>query len=298
MLTLIPQLAEPIPKERLVDYILDDRYYTEQKIDGHRKLVWLRNGVIEVLNRQGKPADLPADVFNELPTITDPEGIALDCELIGDELWVFDLPFAAGHVAPSDPYEWRRAVLDSLAPSLVTSHVRLLPTARTHEEKLAISRKVIENGGEGLMVKDSLAAYHSGLRHEGLLKAKFVKDVDAVITRFGIGLSSSGSGLPKSNCELLVFREPVDLTNVLITEELLRAFVRADEAVVIGECIIHPKERNIVDVGSVVTVAYLYCVDPDHPRLVQPTRIRPRSDKAPGECLLDQLRFTDKNVLT
>lgn len=306
---LIPQLADSIDKARLPDFINSDTCFFEQKVDGWRKLIWLRGGRVEVYNRQGKPADLPQDVFDSLPRIEDPEGICLDGELVGDVFFIFDLPFAVGVVTPDQPYSWRRAVLDEFAPRFESPCVQLLPSAKTTEDKMALARTVINAGGEGLMVKDANAAYLSGRRHAGVLKAKFVKDVDAFITRFGIGLSSNGSGLPKSNCEVAVFTEPTELTEP-VTPAQVAAWKKDGRLKVIGEVIIHPKERNQVraideplryngedfDRTSVAMVAYLYCVDPNVPRLVQPTRIRPRWDKGPGECVVDQLKFTDKSV--
>jgi ATP-dependent DNA ligase len=276
-MSIIPQLADSIDKDDLPKYIADDSFCFEQKLDGWRKLAWLRGGDVEVFGRSGQQADLPTSVWSELPKLEEPDGIALDAELIGETLWVFDLPFASGQVKPGDPYRWRRDVLDALAPSLQTDHVRVLPSARTTDDKLAIARLVIEGGGEGLMVKDLRSAYYSGKRHKGLLKAKLTKSVDCVITRFGVGLSSSGSGLPKSNAELALYND-------------------AGELQVVAECIIHPIERNKADIGSVCEVTYLYCVASDKPRLVQPTRLTIRDDKTPKECVMSQLRFTSKEV--
>lgn len=283
-MSLIPQLAESVDKKTLPTYVVDDRYYFEQKVDGHRKCIVVENSKVQVIGRDGQQTGLPMAHRFQLPG-----GWIFDGELVGDIFWVFDLVSAGNQVGPDDPYSWRRDVLDNLAPSLECDDVKVLPCARTTEEKLALCKQVIENGGEGIMIKDASHTYQSGKRHRGLLKAKFVKDVDAYITRFGVGLSSSGSGQPKANCELAVKND------------------NGDE-VIIGECIIHPKERLLTctydefqsgdgSLTCVVTVNYLYVVNPDKPRLVQPTRIRPRFDKAPDECLLSQLRFTDKSVI-
>jgi ATP-dependent DNA ligase len=265
---LVPQLAESIDKNRLPAYLADDRWWFEQKVDGQRKLVWLIDGRVSARNRQGEPADIPGRCITELPKVTG--GVfALDCELVEDRLWVFDLPVGGGLVMPHMPYSYRRDVLDQLGPRLGGDSVQVLPTARTAAQKLNLARKVIESGGEGVMVKDTTAAYLSGIRHPGVLKAKFVKDIDCVITRLAVG--------GKQNCAVGVYDPGGRLVEV-------------------GTVILHAKERNQVDVGSVVTVAYLYCVDPDRPRLVQPTRVRPRSDKQAAECTTDQLRFTDRTV--
>ena len=264
---IVPQLAESIDKKHLPRYLLDDAWWWEQKVDGHRKLVWLADGVT-VLNRAGAPADIPGRCAKELPRVKGGV-IALDCELVEDTLWVFDLPFAADVVGPEMPYWFRRDVLERLRPRLQGDSVRILGTARTQPQKMELARRVIESGGEGLMVKDSRSPYLPGGRSAAVLKAKFVKDVDAVITRFAIG--------GKQNCGVGLYTD-------------------AGELVEVGKVILHPKERNQVQEGSVVTVAYLYCVDAAAPRLVQPTRVRPRTDKRPEECTMSQLRFTDRTV--
>lgn len=265
---LTPQLAVSIDKRRLPRYLLDDDWWWEQKVDGHHKLVWLTVDGVSVLNREGAPSDIPRRCVTALPKVTS-GAFALDCELLDDRLWVFDLPFAAGIIGPHTPYSSRRDVLDRLAPRFESDSVRILPTARTPAQKMELARKVVGGGGEGLMVKDSRGRYLSGLRNPAVIKAKFVKDVDAVITRFAIG--------GKQNCGVGVYTADGRLVEI-------------------GRVILHPKERRQVQERSVVTVAYLYCVNRDKPRLVQPTRLRPRDDKRPEECTMSQLHVTDRTV--
>lgn len=281
-MNLVPQLAESIPKSKLVDYLTNDRYYAEQKIDGVRKLVTVTDNQVFVVGREGQPTDLPTvEPFRLTGTW------AFDGELLHDgTFWVFDLVASPVVQVDGKPMQVgvttkladRRSVLDDLTPVLESRGVRVLPCARTTVEKLTLAKRVLETHGEGVMLKDVKAGYASGKRSLGALKCKYVKDVDAFITRFGVGLRSDGSGKPKQNCELAVYND-------------------AGKEQVIGECIIHPKERNQVDVRSVVTVNYLYAVNTDTPRLVQPTRIRPRFDKKPEECTLDQIQFTNREVV-
>ena len=293
MITVIPQLADKMKLDALPKYVGDERYFFEQKVDGHRKMVLVHNGDVRVIGRDGQNTDLSCrNVFTQFPGTW-----AFDGEILPDGVfWIFDLPVAGEKIGLQTPYKLRRAVLDGLRDALESDFVRILPCARTPEEKVLLAKRVIAGGFEGLVIKDSEAGYANGRRSTALLKAKLVKDLDAVITDFGIGKSSNGSGQPKANCELAVFTEPNDMKGPW-TPQQVAELKRSKKIKVISECIIHPPERAQVDLGSVVTVAYLYAVDPAKPRLVQPTRIRPRTDKAAGECLLDQVMFTDKSVI-
>ena len=265
---LVPQLADSIDPTTLDRYLRDERWWFEQKVDGRRKLVALSPVGVAVLNRAGEPSTLPADCRVRLPVLATGE-VVLDGELVGQTLWVFDIPLAPPAVAPATPYAARRDVLDRLAPKLETATLRVLPVARTPEEKTRLAAKVRDAGGEGLILKDVTCPYRAGRRHRGLLKAKFVHDVDAVVTRIGVD--------GKQNCAVGVYDDNGRLVEV-------------------GTVIVHARERAHLQVGSVVTVAYLYCVDTAAPRLVQPTRLRLRDDKHPEECTMHQLRFTDRTV--
>lgn len=240
----------------------------EQKVDGHRKLVTLSPGGVTVLNRAGEPSTLPAACLAGFPAASS-GAVVLDGELVGAVLWVFDLPHAPPAVLPEMPYCTRRAVLDRLAPALGTETLRFLPVARTTEEKARLVARVLEAGGEGVMLKDTAAPYRSDRRHAGLLKAKFVNDLDAVVTRIAVD--------GKQNCAVGLY----------VTDGRL---------VEVGTVVVQPRDRELLRVGSVVTVTYLYCVNRSAPRLVQPTRLRLRTDKRPRECTMDQLRFTDRAV--
>lgn len=264
----MPQLAESIDLAALPRYLQDRRWWLEQKVDGHRKLVALSPGGVTVLNRVGEPSMLPAACLAGLPAVSSGE-VVLDGELVGGVLWVFDVPLAPPAATPSMPYGTRREVLDRITPVLETATLRFLPVARTAEEKTRLAASVLEAGGEGVILKDTAAAYRSGSRHGGLLKAKFVHDVDAVVTRIAVD--------GKQNCAVGLYRPDGCLVEV-------------------GMVIVQPRDRVRLHVGGVVTVAYLYCVDPASPRLVQPTRLRLRADKHPEECTMDQLRFTDRTV--
>jgi hypothetical protein len=129
--------------------------------------------------------------------------------------------------------------------------------------------RLLENGAEGVMFNRLQASYEFGRRSFSLLKVKFIKDVDCVVT--ALNLDS------KANMQLAVYD--------------------GDELRIIGECTALAGDGARVKPGDVVTVQYLYALDPSAPRLYQPTRPRIRTDKSPRECVLDQIRFTNRGVI-
>lgn len=259
-------LAAPVDLKQVPDYCLDDNFNIDQKVDGVRKIVQVVNQGVTVYGRDGQLGTLPQiEEFRR-------KGVwAFDGELVDNIFYIFDLPLAGDKIGIKTPYKLRRKVLDDLAPALESETVKVLPTSRTTEEKVNKVKQVFQAGGEGVMLKNILAPYEPGIRSRNILKAKFIKSADVIITRYGVD--------GKQNCAIGMFND-------------------SGELVEIGTVIIHQATLDATDVGSVCEVQYLYCVDPEKPRLVQPTRLTPRFDKSANECTLDQLMFTDKKVLS
>jgi len=111
--------------------------------------------------------------------------------------------------------------------------------------------------------------YEPGNRSEGLLKWKFLKEVDAEVVQVGKG--------GKANAVLAVYDHN-------------------GEQVIIGQ--VSTIGRSGVVVGAVVEVAFLGTHSKDTPVLFQPRIVRIRTDKAAAECFIDQLAnsFMDRTV--
>lgn len=284
MIDLKPVLAEAVPDGRIEHYITNDDWIAEQKLDGQRVLVRVRNGNVEFLQRQGKPTskDMPRKVQSVLATLGGDEWY-FDGELVGGSngtLWLFDMPVALDKVAPTDELYYRKSMLDAFYEALLegqTPQLRLLPTAHGEDDKRVLVERVRVSGGEGVMFKHLDKPYDSGRRSRHVLKAKNRNTIDCVV----IDTRIDG----KDNMRLGVYPKPTG-TN------------KGAPLIPIGECTALAGDGASIVPGQVVEVTYLYANDPRAPRLYQPTKPLIRTDKAPHECTIDQLVFTNREVLT
>lgn len=265
-----PALAQSIDLAQLPRYLANDRYCAQQKLDGHRVLTEVVAGVVRPFNRAGeiRGAYLPVPIARALQdTLTG--HWALDGELIGDTYWIFDLVQAMGVVSTATPCEQRLHVLEEFfAVWTPPPCIQLVPRACDTEAKKLLAKKVYDNGGEGIILRDLTRQYHEGRRTSDILKAKYVTDGDFIV----IGTKFEG----KDNL-------------------VLGAFNDQGRLVEIAHCTALSGNGMDAKVGDVVTVQYLYVTN-DH-RLYQPTKPRIRDDKRPEECTFDQFRYVNKDVI-
>jgi ATP-dependent DNA ligase len=264
---LRPMLANDAAAGDLPRYAADDRWWFQQKVDGDRVMLTIRDGVPTVLGRAGQDSK-HAPRFASRAFAADLarlEDCTLDGELVGDVYLMFDLPeHITGNVTVDSPYVQRQNALDALfarwapGPSFA-----LLRTARTHEEKSQLALDCFRAGGEGIMLKDTAARYKPGKRVDAMLKAKFVRDADFVVT--GVGLDGH------DNYALSLWTD--------------------GKLVEIGRCSAIGKAR--CEIGDVVTVRFLYIGA--NGQLYQPRMMCRRDDKRADECVYDQVAGTHVN---
>jgi bifunctional non-homologous end joining protein LigD len=266
-----PMLADTIDHTKIGPYLTDDAWWLQQKLDGHRVLIRVLDGAVTALGRDGAPKAnaIPAAVVRQFARMPAGEWF-FDGELVGPTFWLFDLPSVSGHVTVEQPYSFRLDVLEKFfAGWAPDAAVRLLPTARTTVEKAMLWQRVQDAPAEGVMLKRVDAGYRGGpARSPGVIKAKLVKTADVVVKRLGVG--------GKENCEFVVFDA-------------------AGQEVPIGKCSLIGKDP--IAERDVIEVKYLYCNNPNEPRLYQPRMLRRRTDKGAHECTIDQLVYTDKRVM-
>lgn len=267
-----PMLARPLALSQVDNYLSDDAWVAQQKLDGDRILILVQDGRVQALNREGEPRRnrVPQKVLDQFKSFASLPGTwCFDGELMTtEELWLFDLPVAADKVATSHPFEFRHAVLERFmaAGAWPTSPcVRLLPVANTTAAKAALFSEVQERGGEGLVLRHREGPYRPGKRSDMMLKAKLTFTVDAVVHE----VRPDG----RNNCTYRLFDNG--------------AWVPA------GSCSL--EARPEVRPGDVIEVRALYA-SPEG-LLYQPVMLRVRHDKAPTECTVDQLRYTDRTII-
>jgi ATP-dependent DNA ligase len=159
----------------------------------------------------------------------------------------------------------RNAVPRQIHATWKPQGIRVLPIATTVDEKRKLLRTVERISGEGLMFKRVDGLYRPGRRSRDMVKAKFTTTCDAVVTAIGVD--------GHNNCHYSVF----DGTQ-------LRE---------IGSCSLNGKPAVVI--GDVIELRYLYASDDD--RLYQPRMLRVRRDKTPQSCTIDQLKYTNREVM-
>lgn len=257
-----PMLAEPITNTKR-DYINDDDYWFEQKLDGIRLIVEVDDGKVYQWKRSGTLAGFPAvkRAFSVLPGHW-----RFDGEFLDEQFHVFDLPESPA-TDFADTYEVRRHVLEEFhkqwGPPPV---VQIVKCARTPSEKQDLFDRLQAAGAEGVMVKKFDAPYRAGLRTQFTMKMKFWRSCEVVVVEVGID--------GKENLEFALFDDAGKLHKV-------------GKASTIGK----PKAQP----GEILEVKYLYAGAGN--RLVQPEILRIRDDKQLDECTFEQLVHVNKSVV-
>ena len=281
---LRPMLAESITLADLPKYIRDDQWVAQLKADGHRLLIYVDEGNVSALGRNGQPkmSGLSHKLLSQFE-VFDKGTWVFDGELIGSDLVLFDLVHAASKCGPTTPFSERYFVLKTLYqdvwqpdPSVVT----LLPIHAGADNKLALVRSAEQEQREGVMLRHVTGQYRNGGRSSHLLKCKFTKEADCII----YDTNTNGH----ENVELVL----LDPDGKFPAQAGYPAgILPVGSASAIGK---KPKPEKL----DVWEVRYLYVVDQDRPRLYQPRLMRKRTDKDLPECVVDQIAnaFTDKNL--
>lgn len=247
--------------EQAQSLLKDAHWVCEPKYDGIRTLVVINEDGVQWRNRNDEPLLKPVPLAVDRTLATLPSGLIFDGEIVGERLYVFDLPqFGVGLVNMA--YQRRRQTLEEVAAIIgIDTHLRLSERAFGSEGKEKMLRRARDEHWEGIMFKHVYGLYLPGKRSTKMLKMKFVKHIDCVVIETGVD--------NKENASLGVW-------------ELSGARPRMVE---VGKCSLVGKEE--VEPGDVIEVRYLYA---NNNRLVQPRLIRKRTDKRPYSCTVDQLR--------
>ena len=289
---LHPMLANPSELTDLSHVIDNDNLVVEQKVDGHRLLATSSGGDFPptFLTRNGTPYSkrLPESLRNLRFPFDDgtlPVGAwVLDGELVGDTYWVFDiLAVPTVDLGVNTPLRQRRAVLEAAFAGDAFPGIRLVPQAKTREEKIALAEVALRENFEGLMIKKADSLYISGGRTDAWLKLKFVTTADVIV----LDVRDDG----KESVRLGLFEG-----SGWTSED---DYVNSDDnhtVVEVGRASLIGKEKNgVISKGDVIEVRYLYTGNGG--RLYQPTIVGRRADKKGYECGTDQLKYVNKEVL-
>jgi bifunctional non-homologous end joining protein LigD len=256
---LIPQLLNPIEEEQVLDLISDDNWCVQKKHNGKHLLVRKEGGDITGINKKGFIIGLPLPVFEVVRGFD--ANVVIDGESIGDILFAFDLLFLDGVDIRDWPYRERLAALMNLLFSVQQTTIKLVETAFTTEQKLAMLRQLKAENAEGIVFKQIFAPCTPGKPNSGgtQLKHKFVAMLSALVAKINKQRSVQISLLGKNGWQAA--------GNVTI-----------------------PANHSIPRVGEVVEVQFLYA-HRESDVLVQPVYLGKRDDVDADECRVSQLKY-------
>lgn len=163
------ELLTPIEIADIGKYILDDRYWFQEKADGDRSPVRRSGSSFTRYNRKGQPKPLPSKVAAALAATQQTEWL-LDGEIEGEQLWLFSALEVNGIDLRSAPFSERYRIAGAVVSSC---GVTLLPVSRSAGEKEAFVRRMIAENAEGVVIIDSQAPFKPG-RAGQHYKLKFV----------------------------------------------------------------------------------------------------------------------------
>lgn len=137
--------------------------------------------------------------------------------------------------------------------------IRMVETATTPTDKLALFARVRSNGGEGIALKDIRASYEPGRPNTGgpALKYKFWATASVLVLSQNADRRSVNMG---------TFGNPRPLGSVSI-----------------------PVNKEVPAVGAIIEVRYLYAHRGGS--LSQPVYLRVRTDIGQESCTKDQLKY-------
>jgi bifunctional non-homologous end joining protein LigD len=256
---LLPQLLNSIEEEQVLQLTSDDNWCLQEKHDGRRLIVRKCGRDIIGINKKGNTIGLPLPVLDVVKGFD--ADVTIDGESIGDVLVAFDLLELDGMDIRFWPYRERLAALMNLLFSVQQRVIKLVDTAFTTNQKLAMLKELKAGKREGIVFKHVYAPYTAGRPNSGgsQLKHKFVATLSALVAKINKQRSVELQLIGKDGW--------VSCGNVTI-----------------------PANHKIPQAGQVVEARFLYAFK-ESGVLFQPVYLGPRDDVAPNECLTSQLKY-------
>lgn len=260
MTTIDSQKPTEVNKLQLEELLNDDDYVMSQKHDGHRVII--STAPVSAYSKHGERRDIPRRLARAMETVD--RHYVFDGELIGSSYLVFDLIEIPQGDIRTRSWEVRQTLLEAIAPAL-PAPVRRVLQFDSPLDKREIFDKCVKSGVEGVIFAKRHAIYRGGKKNRNLLKYKFIKQVDCVVTDKGLD--------GKDNLELSVYDEDGTLVEV-------------------GRVSALQGDGPKVQINDVVTINCLYATK--DLRVFHPNTPRIRTDKPATDCTIDQLQVIIK----
>jgi bifunctional non-homologous end joining protein LigD len=255
-------------EESAVEALLsDDAWGLQDKYDGKKITVRVKNGQGQAFNKKGQPVAIPQQIMTDI--LTCGKDLEIDGELIGTKYIVYDL-LSFDRDFRSETYRTRHGRIPRVAYNCSFGpSITVAPLYVGTEAKRARYNEIQSLGGEGVILKRLDAPFTAGKAHGTMFKYKFYATASCIVMAGREGKRSIGLGLVGFGSDL-------------------------NQVVSVGNCTIPNKvvDRELIPtppVGSVVEIRYLYAYPGGS--LYQPTYIGPRCDVSVDECLMQQLKY-------
>ena len=233
-------------------YIVDDRFWVQEKRDGERLMVRRCGQRLEGWNKQGQTIAVPSALTSALLSISVSDFV-LDGEHEPSGYYCWDLLNADNVDLTGYAYGERYRVLQAFAPC---RSIHVLTSWTNPDDKERIIFELLRDGAEGVVFKDTQAPYKAG-RAGQHFKLKFEKSAT-------VRIRSVDALRDRASIEMLDGQEWREVSGIRV-------------------------QRGKVQPGDYIEVRY-FSASPSR-RLVQPVFIRLRSDVSDQDCSMDQLEF-------
>lgn len=246
---ILPQLLNAI--EDAEQYINDDDYLAQEKMDGERRMVIFGEDKTIGVNKKGTEVPLPN-------TIMIMDVATLDGEIIGDTLHVFDILSYNGEDIKHLSCIERVRHLHMIT---VDKGIKILETAFTRTAKLAMFNRLKSENREGIVFKRKDSKYTHGRPASGgnALKYKFYKTATFIV-------EGSTKGKRSVGLELVSGKERVFMGKVTI-----------------------PPNFDVPNTGDLVEVRYLYAYKDG--AIFQPVYLGKRTDSDLTDATISQIVY-------
>ena len=250
-----PELLTRIDVDQAARYVLDDRFWVQEKWDAERLLVRRSGPKVQGWNKQGQTTAVAPALTSALLSLTVTDFI-LDGEYDPSGYNCWDLLLADRVDLTSFAYEDRYRILKAFSPC---PFINVIPSWATKDEKEAVIFELLGRGSEGVVFKNRLAPYQPG-RAGQHFKLKFenaatvrVRSVDPTRSSARIEMLDAGGWREVSGIKI---------------------------------------EKGLVQAGDYIEVRYASASASKH--ILQPVFLRVRRDVSDEDCSTEQLKFTGR----
>jgi bifunctional non-homologous end joining protein LigD len=196
------QLLNAISENEARELITNNDWAMEEKFDGERRSLRKTGSTIEGINRKGLLVALPEPIIQTAQALFWGDNL-IDCEIVGNQLFVFDALMLNGDDLRKLPYVERITLLKNVV--FATKYIRTIELAVTTAQKQALYDDVVARKGEGVVFKLKRGLHNSGRPNSGgdWLKFPFRSIATVEVTNINDGKRSVSFGGYGENGELV-----------------------------------------------------------------------------------------------